>query len=104
MAEVLISDDAAARLSQLIADRDSEEGLRVHVEHRCHCGGLKYGMALGKAQSGDKHVAVSGVTVYVAPEVEDEPGAAEIDFQTSQLGSGFTLANSEHACGPMAHD
>lgn len=105
MAEIVISEQAAGRLKETIAREGGSEssGLRIRVDHRCHCGGLKYGMALDDAHDGDEQLVVSGVAVNIAPDVAAQPGTAEIDFTESALGTGFTLTNSEHSCGPMQH-
>jgi iron-sulfur cluster assembly protein len=106
MAEISITERATDRLKEAIAREGGTESsaLRVYIDHRCHCGGLKYGMALSGSREGDEHVSLSGVAVSIAPDVVTEPGTAVIDFVESPLGSGFTLTNSEHSCGPMQHD
>lgn len=102
MAEVTISDQAAGRLQEIIADAPSEDaGLRVFVDHVCHCGGVKYGMSLAAADARDQRLEVAGIDVFVAPEVAGAAGTAEIDFQETALNTGFTLTNSEHDCGGM---
>jgi iron-sulfur cluster assembly protein len=105
MAEIVISERAADRLKETIAKEGGTEssGLRIYVDHRCHCGGLKYGMALEDGHDGDERSVVSGVAISVAADVAIQPGSAEIDFVESPLGTGFTLTNSEHSCGPMRH-
>ncbi len=103
MAEIVISERAADRLKETIAREDESSGLRIYVDHRCHCGGLKYGMALEDGHDGDERVVLSGVAVSIAPDVLIHPGTAEIDFVESPLGTGFTLTNSEHSCGAMQH-
>ena len=105
MAEIVINGDAAGRLKEAIAQEggSSPSGLRVYVDHQCHCGGLKYGMSLEDAHDGDARSTVSGVAVSVAPEVAAEPGTATIDYIESPLATGFTLTNSEHACGARPH-
>ncbi|MHB1065797.1 MAG: iron-sulfur cluster biosynthesis family protein [Georgenia sp.] len=102
MAEVRISEQATAPLQQVISRGERGAALRIYVDHRCHCGGVKYGMALGQALPGDAQFEVSGIPVSLTPEVSTAPGAAEIDYVESLLQSGFTLTNSEHACGSMA--
>ena len=105
MAEIVIKERAAGRLKETITREGGPESsrLRIYVDHRCGCGGLKYGMALDDALAGDEQVVVAGVAVSIAPDVASEPGTAEIDFVESPLGTGFTLANSEHSCGGMQH-
>lgn len=103
MAEIVISERAADRLKETIAREGESSGLRIYVDHRCHCGGLKYGMALEDGHDGDERSVVSGVAVSVAADVGIQPGTAEIDFVESPLGTSLTLTNSEHNCGPMQH-
>lgn len=101
MAQIVITELAADRLREIIADGRSPEsgGLRVYVDHQCHCGGLKLGMALDEPHDGDERTVASGIRIGVAPEVVDQPGTAEIDYVETALTTGFTLANSEHSCG-----
>ena len=77
---------------------DSETTLRIFVDHRCHCGGFKYGMEFGPPMAGDLRHESSGVTVLVTPEVAAESGTADVDFSESPFMSNFTLRNSEHHC------
>lgn len=105
MATIVISENAAGRLKKILerdAATEAEARLRVFVDHECHCGGKKYGMAIGEAVGdGDEVLSVSGVPMLIAPEVVAQPGTAAVDFAESKLGSGFTLTNSEHSCGGM---
>lgn len=90
-------------MQQVIEREGGAAALRIYVDHRCHCGGVKYGMALEQALPGDTQFDVSGVRVSVTPEVSGAPGTADIDRVESLLESRFTLTNSEHVCGGMAH-
>lgn len=105
MAEVVIAAEAVDKLKEVIASRSPSPtaGLRVYVDHQCHCGGLKYGMALAAPQAGDERRTVEGIAVNLDAAVVAQPGSASVDYVESALGTGFTLTNSEHACGPMAH-
>ena len=102
MADVRMTERAAAAMGQVIAREPDGSTLRIYVDHRCHCGGVKYGMALGPAQPGEAGFEVAGIRVSVTPEVSDAPGTADVDYVASLLQTGFTLTNSEHACGAMA--
>lgn len=87
------------RLGSVLGPTAGSAGsLRIFVDHRCHCGGLKYGMEFSPPLEGDLRRDLAGLTVLVAPEVEDEPGTAELDFSESPFLSRFTLTNSEHRC------
>lgn len=87
------------RLGRVLGPTTASAGsLRIFVDHRCHCGGLKYGMEFSPPLEGDLRRDLAGLTVLVAPEVEDEPGTAELDFSESPFLSRFTLTNSEHRC------
>jgi len=101
MAEIRMTDKAAAALGPLIA-REGGAVLRIYVDHRCHCGGVKYGMALGQALPGETRLDVSGIRVSVTPDVARALGTVDVDFVESLLQSGFTLTDSEHVCG-MGH-
>ena len=99
MATTTISEAAMRRLGSFLGPAGESAGsLRIFVDHRCHCGGLKHGMEFGRALDGDLHRELSGLTVLVAPEVEGEPGAAELDFSESLFLNRFTRTNSEHRC------
>ena len=105
MAVVEISHEAAGRLREVIAQQGPDiAGVRIDVDHQCHCGGVKYGMALAPAQDTDERTVVDGVPLIVAPAVVRQPGIASIGYIESPLARGFTLANSEHECGGMRHD
>lgn len=102
MADITITEPAATRLKEILGQAtEPQTGLRVYVEHRCHCGGLRYGMDLQSPGESDAEMDVAGVHVYVAPDVRAEKGEASIDFVRSPLQTGFTLTNSEHSCGGM---
>ncbi len=99
MATVEISESAMRRLGSILGPTtESARNLRIFVDHRCHCGGLKFGMEFSLPLEGDRPQETSGVTVLVAPEVADAPGTAEVDFSQSPFMSNFTLRNSEHYC------
>lgn len=99
MATVTISEAAMRRLGSILGPAAGSMGsLRIFVDHRCHCGGFKYGMEFSRPLDGDLREESSGLTVLVAPDVADEPGTAEVDFSQSPLMSNFTLRNSEHCC------
>jgi Fe-S cluster assembly iron-binding protein IscA len=101
MAEVVIGEEAAWRLQRIIEGQGGNGlGVRLEVDHRCRCGGVRYGIALSRGDEGDRSAFVSGVPFFVAPEVEVEPGVATVDFVLTSLSSGFSVTNSEHSCGP----
>jgi Fe-S cluster assembly iron-binding protein IscA len=100
VAEVMIGEETAWRLQRILESRgDPGVGLRVQVDHRCRCGGVRYGLGLAREHDGDRPAMVSGVQVFVASEVDREPGTATVDFILTSLSSGFAVTNSEHSCG-----
>jgi len=99
VATISISEAAMRRLGSVLGPAPASTGtLRIFVDHRCHCGGLKYGMEFSPPLEGDLRRDSSGLTVLVAPDVADEPGTAELDFSESLFLSRFTLTNSDHRC------
>ncbi len=99
MATIDITERAMRRLGLVLGPAGaSAYGLRVFVDHRCPCGGLKYGMAFSGRNDGDLVQDAFGVPVIVSSDVAAAAGTAEIDFTESPFMSNFVLRNTEHAC------
>lgn len=99
LASVTITEAAMRRLGYFLGPAPNSLGsLRIFVDHRCHCGGLRYGMEISPAVDDDRHRDVFGLTVVVSQEVDEAPGMAELDFSESPFLSRFVLTNSEHRC------
>lgn len=91
------------RLGRILGSApDSTGNVRIFVDHRCHCGGLKLGMEIKPTAEDDLLRELSGLSVLVAPEVDEAPGTAELDFSESPFLSRFVLTNSEHRCEQRA--
>lgn len=99
MATINSTEAAMRRLGNTLGPAPASTGsLRIFVDHRCHCGGLRYGVEVGPAHDGDLRRELFGLTVLVAPEVDGEAGTAALDFTESLFLSRFVLTNSEHRC------
>lgn len=103
MATITISEAAMRRLGRVLGPAPASTGsLRIFVDHRCHCGGLKLGMEIRLAAEDDRLRELSGLPVLVTPEVDEAPGTAALDFLDSPFLSRFVLTNSEHHCEQQA--
>lgn len=102
---VTITDRAAGRARQLLADKGHEDGmLRVFVVGG-GCSGYQYGMAIADEADADDRVVEteSGVRVVVDTDSVAMIQGAEIDYVEDLMKSGFTIYNpnavSSCACG-----
>lgn len=102
---VTITDRAATRAKQLLADRGHAEGmLRVFVVGG-GCSGYQYGMAIADEADADDQVVDAGGDVRVVVDADSIPmiRGAEIDYVEDLMKAGFTIYNpnavSSCACG-----
>ncbi len=102
---VSITERAAGRAKQLLADRGHAEGmLRVFVVGG-GCSGYQYGMAIADEADADDRIvdAGSGVRVVVDSDSVSMIQGAEIDYVEDLMKAGFTIYNpnavSSCACG-----
>ncbi len=99
-----ITETAAAKVKNLLKEKDSEQGaLRVFVAGG-GCSGYQYGMALAQEQEdGDLIIEKEGVRLFVDPESAPLLRGAEIDYVEDVMKSGFTIFNPNAvkscACG-----
>ncbi|MCC6627924.1 MAG: iron-sulfur cluster insertion protein ErpA [Chloroflexi bacterium] len=75
-------------------------GLRVFVRGG-GCSGLSYGMALDERAEDDLIAEHAGVVVLIDPMSAMYLGGAEIDYQDSLMGGGFSVnnPNAVSTCG-----
>ena len=97
-----LTDAAASRLRELtVADENPDVGLRVYV-YSGGCSGFRYGMMLEDAPTPEDRILESnGVKVYVDGRSIDLLQGAQIDYEDTLMGAGFTVnnPNAVSACG-----
>jgi iron-sulfur cluster assembly accessory protein len=92
---------AIEKVKAIVAQENSPElGLRVFVRGG-GCSGLSYGMALDERAEDDLVADHDGVLVLVDPMSAMYLGGAEIDYQDSLMGGGFSVnnPNAVSTCG-----
>lgn len=94
MAPLKLTDEAVARLRNVLEAQNAPEGaLRVFVSPG-GCSGFSYGMSLeAEPADDDEIVEQSGVKVVVDPFSLQYLSGAQIDFIDSLMGGGFTVVN-----------
>jgi iron-sulfur cluster assembly protein len=96
-----MTDGAAGRVREIVANRDGARGVRVGVK-KGGCAGMEYTVELvTEPRAGDDHIEHDGAHVYVAPEATLFLLGTEMGFETTRLRSGFTFTNPNQssACG-----
>jgi iron-sulfur cluster assembly protein len=101
---VTITDKAAEKARNILAERGIENGaLRVFVVSG-GCSGYQYGMAIARSREDDDiTIEASGVTLLVDAESAPLLDGAEVDYVEDLMKSGFTIFNPNAtrscACG-----
>ncbi len=98
---VTLTPVALDKVRGILAQEEAAElGLRVFVRGG-GCSGLSYGMALDERTEDDLVADYNGVTVLVDPMSAMYVSGAEIDYQDSLMGGGFTVnnPNAVSTCG-----
>ena len=98
---VTLTPVALDKVRGILAQEEAAElGLRVFVRGG-GCSGLSYGMALDERTEDDLVADYNGVTVLVDPMSAMYVTGAEIDYQDSLMGGGFTVnnPNAVSTCG-----
>jgi iron-sulfur cluster assembly protein len=99
---VRLSDSAAARLQQIMADAGGKYlGVRVGVTNG-GCAGMSYTMDYAESTSPlDEVMEDHGVKIFIEPKAILFLIGTELDFETTKLGSRFTFKNPNQtaACG-----
>ena len=76
-------------------------GLRVFIDHRCHCGKAHFSLAhAGERSPDDTALEVGGIPFVADAETAPELSSVEIDFMETFWTKGFTIRNVDHECGP----
>ena len=96
-----LTEPAAAKIKQLIAEEADVSVLRVAIEGG-GCSGFQYGLGFDiGAQEGDLRFSLQGVEVVVDPFSAPYLKGAEIDYVDSIQASGFAIntPNAVSSCG-----
>lgn len=100
-AVISLTDRAAARVREIVADRDGAVGIRVSVK-KGGCAGMEYAVDLvTEPNPKDDHVTHDGVHVWVDPAAALYLLGTEMDFEATTLRTGFVFKNPNQssACG-----
>jgi len=103
-ATITVTDKAAEKARDLLAQRGAEEGaLRVFVVGG-GCSGYQYGMAIAnEAEDGDLVIEENGVRILVDQDSARLLSGAEVDYVEDLMKAGFTIFNPNAvkscACG-----
>jgi iron-sulfur cluster assembly protein len=99
---VSLTDTAAARISEILADSEGRYvGVRVGVAN-AGCAGMSYTMDYAElAQPLDEIVEDKGVRIYIDPKAVMFLLGTEMDFKKDKLASRFVFSNPNQtdACG-----
>jgi iron-sulfur cluster assembly protein len=102
MVGVSITENAAAKIKQLVAadDKKEKEGLRLKVVGG-GCSGLQYKMDLDAARPGDKVFEKDGAKILVDMKSLLYLNGTELDYKEELMQSGFVFQNPnvKRACG-----
>ena len=85
---------AASKISELLAEEQKvQSGLRIFVQGG-GCSGFQYGLMI-EEHLGDSDLVFesNGVKLYVDPISLNYLKAAEVDFEETVTGGGFTIKN-----------
>ncbi len=98
---ISMTDKAADRVREIVAARDNAQGIRVGIK-KGGCAGMEYTIDLvTEPKAADDHIERDGAHVWVAPEAALYLLGTEMDFEVTQLRTGFTFRNPNQssACG-----
>jgi len=98
---ISLTDAAADRVREIVSERDGAQGVRVGIK-KGGCAGMEYTIQLvTEPAAKDDHIERDGAHVWVAPEAALYLLGTQMDFETTQLRTGFTFnnPNQSSACG-----
>jgi len=102
MSDINVSDLAASRITEILAEENTQRsGLRVFVQGG-GCSGFQYGMMIEAAPgSGDTVIESNGIRLFVDPISIRYLKGAQVDFVDNVAGGGFTIRNpnARATCG-----
>jgi iron-sulfur cluster assembly protein len=96
---VTLSDNAAAKIKELVADRP-DAGLRVKVVGG-GCSGLQYRMEIDRSLERDKVFERDGARVIVDKKSFLYLNGSELDYKEELMAAGFRVVNpnAKRTCG-----
>lgn len=100
-AVITMTDKAASRVREIVQARENAKGVRLGIK-KGGCAGMEYTVDLvTEPKAGDDHIEHAGAHVWVAPEAALFLLGTEMDFEVTQLRTGFTFRNPNQssACG-----
>jgi iron-sulfur cluster assembly protein len=100
-AAVALSDQAAAKIKELLGSaEEADQALRVAVRGG-GCSGFQYALALDRAKEDDHVFTHAGVSVVVDKVSMQFVFGSEVDYVDGLQGAGFTVNNPNvvAACG-----
>ncbi|WP_394689221.1 Fe-S cluster assembly scaffold SufA [Hoeflea sp.] len=92
---------AAERVKTIVRNEEGAEGLRVSIK-KGGCAGMEYAIDLAtEINPKDDRIERDGAAVFVAPEAVLYLLGTEMDYEVTQLRSGFVFNNPNQtsACG-----
>ena len=98
---ISLTDAAADRVREIVSERDGAQGIRVGIK-KGGCAGMEYTIQLvTEPAAKDDHIERDGAHVWVAPEAALYLLGTQMDFEATQLRTGFTFnnPNQSSACG-----
>lgn len=101
MMPIELSENAAARVHELIAEEENEMYLRIYITGG-GCSGFQYGFTFDeKKQADDFQVERDGVTLVVDPMSLQYLVGSIVDYEDSLQGSRFYVKNpnADSTCG-----
>ncbi|SON56494.1 Iron-sulfur cluster assembly protein [Hartmannibacter diazotrophicus] len=97
-----ITDRAAERVREIMENAENDViGVRVGVKNG-GCAGMSYTLDyVSEPQPGEDRIDDKGVSIFIDPKAVLFLLGTEMDFETSELRSGFTFQNPNQvsACG-----
>ena len=97
---IIITDQAARALLDLLASKGSGEGLRLGVE-KGGCAGLQYIMEVGSPCEGDTTIEHGGAKVFIDAASVAHLQGSKLDYEDGLSGAGFRITNPQasRSCG-----
>lgn len=96
-----VSERAAEEMRRVIGEQEAKEAaIRVFVSGACGCGSAHYGMGVEDEFAPEENIfEAHGVRLVVDPESAPYLEGAEIDYQDSLMGRGFTIKSANQGGG-----
>ncbi|MBX5476643.1 MAG: iron-sulfur cluster assembly accessory protein [Clostridia bacterium] len=94
--------EAVKELKELIKQEgEPKPDLRIHIQHRCGCGNVHFGMGWDDKRPEDEVVEQDGFRVIFDKETATYLEDAEVDFEERGVQRGFVIRrpNAGHCCG-----